>query len=606
MGTDLNSTIHVTVECGSSLGVLLDPDRTRAIEEGLTSELSVLLRRLGLAGEPAIQLRSAASSRVVRVRVHERLQPYSPDLMRRVWRALAPTGLRDLPETAGAPEQSGFPDAWFKGYLTGSVLSDREPSRELVSQYLVRLVYEVIKERPACLIGPAQTAAYLRDGPAHTSYAIPSDSTDELSIILESLLDLGVSVADKALVLQVSDAGREAGRPVEDIVEGVFAQLSADRIEIHVHPQYLQLIAPGQAIHAPLSVYAEESDASLGHLFRFVEQDLFYDLGILVPDLVWVPSPEMGEGMIAVKINERLSTPTPVLYPGEVLVNAPVESLAALEISGRPTTNPANGNPRTTLVSEADRETVQQAGYTAWTPPVIVVGVVSNEIRRMAHLLLDVEYVEYQLAQLQYAFPEVVRAATEHYSVEDLTRVLRGLVVEGLSIRDMRAILERLLRYDTISIDSVRYFVLDDRLVLKEEPPPAQLARSWENYREFVRSGLKYYLSYKYAQYRNRLYVYVPDGQLAAYVGAMGRDGRPTGAHADLAETEREILRDAVWAAVGDVAAATVRPVILTMSGLRAELRELIAPELPDLPVISYSELSPNLGVERIGMIGLP
>jgi hypothetical protein len=604
MGTDLNSTIHITVECDSSLAVLLDTDRTRAIEEGLTSELSVLLRRLGLAGEPAIQLRSASSSRVVRVRVHGKLQPYSPDLMRRVWRALAPTGLRDLPETAGAPEQSGFPDAWFKGYLTGSVLSDREPSRELVSNYLVRLVYEVIKDRPACLIGPAQTAAYLGDYPAHTSYAIPSD---ELSIILESLLDLGVSVGDKSLVLQVCDAGREAGRSVEDIVEGVFAQLCSDRIEIHVHPQYLQLIAPGQAIHAPLSVYADESDASLGDLFRFVEQDLFYDLGILVPDLVWVPSPEMEEGMISVKINERLSPPTPGLYPGEALVDAPVESLAALEISGRPTTNPASGNPRTTLVSEVDRETVQQAGYTTWTPPVLVVGVVSNEIRRMAHLLLDVEYVEYQLAQLQYAFPEVVRAATEHYSVEDLTRVLRGLVVEGLSIRDMQAILERLLRYDTISIDPAsRYIVLDDRLVLKEEPPPAEPARSWEYYREFVRSGLKYYFSYKYAQYYNQLYAYVLDVQLSAYVGAMARDGRPTGAHADLAETEREMLRDAVWDAVGDVASATVRPVILTVGGLRADLRELIAPELPDLPVISYSELSPNLSIERIGMIGLP
>jgi hypothetical protein len=620
MDTDLRSTIPVTVEFGPSLGTPLDTDRTREIERRLASELSVLLQRLGLAGEPEVMLQGGNSGRAVQIRVHGELQPYSPDLMKRVWRALAPAGLRNLPETIETANQTRFPDAWFKGYLAGLNSSNDEPGWssvfeqlvrlvspgdeadwELVLEYLVRLVLEVIRERPACLIGPAQTSAYLTGESDHLPHSVPSSFSEVLSPVLRSLLDLGVSVEDKSLVLQTSSVGWKLGRSVEDTVEGAFAQLRSSRIEVHVNPRYLKSLVPGEPIREPLSVYAERINEDLRDLFGFMEEGLFFDLGLQLPDLVWMPSPEMREGMIAVKINERLGLPMPGIHPGELLVDATVGWLAALDVPGQPATNPANGNA-CAVVAEAHKETVERAGYNFWTPHGFVILALASEIRRMADRLLGVEDVEYKLAQLKDAFPELVRAATERYSVGDLTRVLRGLVREGVSIRDMLAILERLLRYEAIPVDSNRYVVFDDRIALEEGTPP-ESARGWANYREFVRSGLKYYIGRKYAQYYDRLSVYLIDQELEARAEAT--NGRPADTHAGFIGTEQEAFWDAVWAEVGDVAATRTRPVILTRSSARAAIRELIAPELPDLPVVAYSELPPNVNIEPVGRISL-
>src|SRR5215204_5158038 len=98
MGADLNFTIPVAVEFGSPLSDLLDADKTQVLEHRLTAKLSDLLQQLGLAGEPATEFKGVDSNRAVRVRVYGELQPYSPDLMKRLWRAIAPADLRGIPE----------------------------------------------------------------------------------------------------------------------------------------------------------------------------------------------------------------------------------------------------------------------------------------------------------------------------------------------------------------------------------------------------------------------------------------------------------------------------------------------------------------------------
>ena len=47
-------------------------------------ELKGRLQRLGLASEAEVRLRPGEPTRAVRVRVHERLQPFAPELMTRV------------------------------------------------------------------------------------------------------------------------------------------------------------------------------------------------------------------------------------------------------------------------------------------------------------------------------------------------------------------------------------------------------------------------------------------------------------------------------------------------------------------------------------------
>lgn len=595
--------VPITVEFGSSSDALLDAGKTRAVERFLSPELGMLLQGLGLAGEPEIEFRSVSSGRVVQVRVHGELQPYPPDLMKRVWRALAPTDLRGLPEITEMADYRGFPDAWLKRILADLSVVDDDPDWGPILEYLARLVFEIIRERPACLVGPLQTAAYLEEGANDLPFSRPSDIQEELSSILKALLGLGVSVEAKSMVLQAHEVGRKFGRSTEDVIEGLFAQLRSDLIEIHVHPDYLQLMVSGRQVGEPLPVYAERIDEDLREQFRFMESSLFSEVGVLLPDLVLMPSPEVREGMLAIKINGHLGLPIPGLRLGELLVNAPVEELTALKVPGRPAIEMVDGNV-CAVVSEVHKGTVEEAGYTTWTLVQFVVLALSDEIRRMADRLLSIEDVENRLVQLQDGFPDLIEAATEHCSVADSTRVMRGLLREDLSIRDMRAILERLLRFETVPIDLGKYVVFDDRLAVKEGTPPGSVY-SWENYLEFVRGGLKYYIVRRYARGQDRLNVLLIDPELETRVEeAMETDGQPADARVGLTEVEREAFRDTVWAEGGNVL-TTLRPAILTKSSIRAAVRNLIAPELHNLPVVAYSELPPTVNIEFVGRISL-
>jgi type III secretion protein V len=119
---------------------------------------------------------------------------------------------------------------------------------------------------------------------------------------------------------------------------------------------------------------------------------------------------------------------------------------------------------------------------------------------------------------------------------------------------------------------------------------------NWANLREFVRGGLKYYISHKYAGSQNRLLALRTDSRLEAWTATMATDGGAMSGDIKLSEA----LRDTVWTLIGEVASATMRPVILTASSALAAIREILAPEFPDVPVVANSELRPDIDVEPI------
>jgi type III secretory pathway component EscV len=183
-----------------------------------------------------------------------------------------------------------------------------------------------------------------------------------------------------------------------------------------------------------------------------------------------------------------------------------------------------------------------------------------------------------------------------------MTRVLRGLLREKISIRNLRGILEQLLRYDTVRIDSKSYIVMDDRLPIREGTTGPAI-NSWLNYREFVRMGLKDQLSARYTQGLDTLIVFLVAPEVEARAEAM-----VTGPSTDLEIASREALEeslcDSAWKELGSAPPAAARPVILTATSARAAIREIIAPELPDLPVVAYSELRPELSIQPVARLG--
>jgi flagellar biosynthesis component FlhA len=587
----LDGSIPVVVELGDSLNALTDAPESQGLKQRLTSDLNALLEQLGLRGEPAVEVRRVNSRRAVRVRAHGTVQPYAPELMKRAWQAVAPADVRNAPDTTETAGEASFPDAWFKAFVAGVNSSGDASRRDLVFEYLARLALEVIRERPSCLVGAAQVAAYREHGLEQSPHLASSVAPDALSLVLPAMLDGGLSVTNHPLVLQAVADNSSA----EDAIEAAFAQLRAHRLEIHVHPEYFQTIFPGETLSEPTSVYAERFDPSLQEQFRTMEDGLFYEFGIHLPDLFWAPSTDVPQGMIAVKINDCLRPAALGLPAGELLVNDTVERLGLLvsSVPGRPATHPVSGS-ECAIVAEQHKEFLEQAGLTTWTLPQFAMLVLSAEIRQDTARLFTMEDAECQLAQMEQAFPELVHAVVERFSLGDIARVLRGLLREGISIRDTRTILEKMLQYDWILTDPLQFIIFDDRHLLREGTP-AERTNHWTNYHEFVRSGLKNYITHKYSRGQGTLIVYLIDPALetrlqADAVGALN-------------EAEREALWDALWAESAIPTSTT--PVLLTATGVRAPLRELIASEFPHLPVVAYTELQADINIQPIVRISI-
>lgn len=578
--------IPVRIELGPDLAWFGESSETMRLQRRLASELAAHLDRLGLTGEPTVDVDVTDSNRPVRISVHGRPQPYSPDLLRRAWLAVAPPEPHDHPLAVPSDPDVGFPAGWLSAYVSGSLSQAPSPSAELVVALLERLTAQVVAERPSCLVSPAQVEAYASELGCRP---------DGLETLLCSLLDLGVSLEDRDLVRRVILEGEEINRPLEDTIEAAFTELRSHAIEIHVHPATLGELVPGLPARESLSVYDHRVDETRRDLFRELERTFFSAFGFLLPGLYWVPSPGMAQRTVAVKVGAWRGLPLPMLPQGKRLVIAPAEEL---RVTGAlPAVNPVTGTP-CAVVDDLLKAELEQRGYTTWGRVDFVIVILVSELSRRAGTLLGMEEIEYQLSQLptegEELLPGSVRTALTLFSLGDVTRVLRALVDERLSLRDLSGLLERLAQFDTVPLaqDGAELVLLDDRLPISPGAPEGD-ARRWRTYYAFLRRQLSPYLSYFHAG---------SDGRISAYALEPEIERRAQQSPAAFTEGELELLRDAVWKELGRSSPGAGQ-LIVTTTGARAAVRELLSPEFPDLSILAYSELSTDLELELVGTI---
>jgi len=583
--TGLAAPILVRIELGSGLSFGESSETTR-LQRRLTSELAVLFDRLGVPGEPAVEVGTTDSNRPVRISVHGRPQPYSPDLLRRAWLAVAPPELRELPSVVPNDTDPGFPAGWLSAYARGSESEGRGPSTALIAAMLERLTVQVVVEHPSCLLGAAQVDAYAMELGCRPQW---------LETLLRSLLDLGASLENREVIRRVTLEGEEIDRAPEDTIEAAFTELRSHAIEIHVHPATLRELVPVSSGHERLSVYDPRIGATQRDLFRNLERTFFSAFGFILPGLYWVPAPGMAERSVAVRVGAWRGLPLPMLPPDKRLVMATVEELPVP--GALPAVNPITGTP-CAVVDDGLKSELEQHGYTTWGRVDFVIVILVSELSRRAGTLLGMEEIEYQLAQLrtegEEPLPASARTALTLFSLGDVTRVLRALVDERLSLRDLPGLLERLVQFDTVPLDQDRTEVvlLDDRLPISPHVPIDEV-RSWPTYYAFLRRQLSPYLSYFHAGGDRRIRGYALEPEI---------ERRAKRSPPEFTDRELESFRDAVWKELASSPPDTGQ-LIVTTTGARAVVRELLAPEFPDLSVLAYSELSPDVDLERLGTI---
>jgi type III secretion protein V len=197
-------------------------------------------------------------------------------------------------------------------------------------------------------------------------------------------------------------------------------------------------------------------------------------------------------------------------------------------------------------------------------------------LERRAQDFLGLSETQNLLDELEQIAPAAVRQVVpKPITLIQLTDILRRLVEERVSIRDLRAILEAL------------------SVVGNAEKDPLTLA-------EFVRAQLRRPLTHALTRGARELSVILLDSHIEEAVrGAITRT--PAGAFLSLAPAATRDIVSAVRRAISNHAGDATPLIILTQPDIRRFVRKLLEPEFPDVRIISYAELLPEVAIKPLG-----
>jgi flagellar biosynthesis protein FlhA len=263
------------------------------------------------------------------------------------------------------------------------------------------------------------------------------------------------------------------------------------------------------------------------------------------------------------------------IMAGHQLALDPGDAFGTLD--GIPTTDPAYGMAAV-WITDAQRAEAEALGYTVVDAESVVVTHLTETIRRHTADLLTRQDVRMLLDSLKEHNQAVVEEVVpDLLSVGELQRVLQALLHEGVSIRDLGAIVE----------------AAGDR---------ARVTRDPDLLAEYARQALGRTIVSPYLDAERTLRAITLDPQLEQEVSdAIAQT--PDGEYLAMDPSRAQALVHQLSNHVEQAVTRGRRPVLICSSRVRRHLRRLCEQALPQLSVCAYNEIAPGIGVETIGVV---
>jgi type III secretion protein V len=314
-----------------------------------------------------------------------------------------------------------------------------------------------------------------------------------------------------------------------------------------------------------LTAIAQEQGGAFVHqLLNQLRDEIFYELGVRVPGIrVRTHAAYLPSGGYAILVDE-IPAGTGQVVPGALYVLSPPDELSFLELRLEPSVEPATGRP-ISRASEEARARLEMAQVPTRRPGELIVDHFRAILRAKAATLLGVQEIQALLEGLEPQAPMLVKEALQKVPLPLLTDVLRKLVQEQVSIRNIRVLLEALVSPVT-------------------EGDAAALA-------ERCRQALHRYLSHKFAP-SGPLYAYLVDPEVEEALRGAGPRG-PAPSPERITEILEGVRR----------IASSGKAVLLTAPDVRRALRRLIEGAFPDVAVLTYGELDADLQIRPLGRL---
>jgi len=246
-------------------------------------------------------------------------------------------------------------------------------------------------------------------------------------------------------------------------------------------------------------------------------------------------------------------------------------------VTGIETQEPAFGLPAL-WIDEVTKERAELAGYTVVDPPSVVATHLTEVIKKYAHELIGRQETKALVDSVKETYPALVEELIPSIvGIGDVQKVLAKLLKEKISIRDLVTIFETLADYGKYTKD------------------PEVLT-------EYVRQSLSRQITQQFAQQSEPLKVITLSPTVEKKIADAVQQS-DQGSYLAMDPTSSQSIYQRLSEQVNRLVQSGQQPIVLTSPTIRMYLRQLLERSLQDIPVLSYSELEPNIEVQSVGVV---
>lgn len=249
------------------------------------------------------------------------------------------------------------------------------------------------------------------------------------------------------------------------------------------------------------------------------------------------------------------------------------------DLDGSRTTEPVFGLPAIWIKGQ-DRERAQIFGYTVVDNTTILATHISEIIKKHAHELVGRQELQQLLDSLSSTLPKVVEELVPSLlSLGTVLRVVKNLLKENVSIRDLRSILETLADYGGVTKDP-------------------------ETLTEFVRQSLGRYIVEQYKREDDTLCILTLDREVEETI-ADAVQMSEQGSYLAIEPNTAQSIILGIRKAAEKFDQTGTSPVLIASPGVRRHMKKLTERFMPNLAVISHNEIPPSIKIQSIGVVSL-
>ncbi|AZT89773.1 flagellar biosynthesis protein FlhA [Caldicellulosiruptor changbaiensis] len=391
---------------------------------------------------------------------------------------------------------------------------------------------------------------------------IPTMPKLSLFVLSGTMISMGVRMNSSLRKMETIEEEKSEQKEVEELrkPENVMNLLYVDPIEVEF----------GYGI-IPLA--DKEQGGDLLERVVMIRRQLALELGIIVPtirlrDNISLKPYEYRINIKGVEVAraELMSDSLLAINPGFVTE----------EIQGIPTKEPAFGLDSIWIPSSM-KEKAEMAGYTVVDLPSVIATHLTEIVRRYAHELLTRQDVQKLIDNVKETNPVLVdELIPKLMTVGEVQKVLANLLKERISIRDMVTILETLADY-------------------------APTTKDVDILTEYVRQAMARYITKKYVSGNTLEAVALSPEVEETIMNSIQKTEQ--GSFINLAPDYIQRLINNLSNILEKLLGTSSQPIVVCSPIVRIYFRRLIENIFPDVIVLSYNEILPNVQIKTVGMV---